>query len=187
MRPLGNWFGRNLPTRYNPRGQGMAEMLLVLPFLLIFFFGVIELSQLANTHHRVSTLSREAADAAFKTCVHDDIETESVYNACLEGVRALINSEAEETLLDFSTKGAVIVSLYGYNPSTGLLERLGISAETNGFHTRYNAGNIDADLLAKGHEVLAYGEVFYKNEWHTPLGKLMTFFLPQEIYEVCIF
>lgn len=178
------WSGLKL----NNRGQGMLEMALVLPFLIIFFFAVFEFSQLANRHHRVSIVSREAAGTAFKDCVRMTWNTHTGYDACLEDVRSRLTADAAASLPGFDSKGAIIVSLYGYNPNNFfVLERLGMSAESNNFETRYDVDSIDVELLQGGHQVLAYGEVFYKHEMATPLRVLLNIFFPEEIYEASIF
>ena len=50
------------------KGQAAIEFISIIPFLFIFFYAVLEFSLLFVHDQRVSALSRETANAAFRDC-----------------------------------------------------------------------------------------------------------------------
>lgn len=189
----------SLVTCSNSRGQGLLEYAIVLPFLLIFFFMILEFSHMITRHQRMSTLSRESAYGSFVECAflpwpagtltEQSAMTDAI-NDCLDQIRTEVEAFAQQMIPDFPGKGAIIVSLYGINPSSGMIELKGsVSGDgKNNFFTKYNVGNINQDLLLIfNHEMLAYGEVYYRNDPITPLQNLTKYIFPKEKYHASVF
>lgn len=58
------------------RGQSLAELVIVLPFLLLLVFGILEVSRLLETQHTISALTREGANLVSRgTSLERTIET----------------------------------------------------------------------------------------------------------------
>lgn len=179
--------------RCRSKGQGLVEFAFVLPFLIIFFLCISEFGHLIIKSHRIATASREAAGAALKDCGFlpwpPPPTNQAAIDTCLNNVQQEVTTYATKMIPDSPARGAIMVSLYGVNPTTGALELKGISppgGTANGFTTRYNVGNVNTELFPQ-QLVIAYGEAFYRHYMITPIKALLDFAFPDEIYQVAIF
>ena len=170
------------------KGQSAVEFAVIIPTLFIFFYAVLEFSLLFVNDQRVSALSREISNAAFRDC--GGLASDKIA-ACTADIVDEVSGRADGILRDFSGQGRVIVSVFGPDPQSQsnppavkMLARE--SAGGGGFSTSYSSGGIDASLIAN-QGVVVVGEAFYPYEPLTPLKQLLDAVLPTELYEATIY
>ncbi len=168
----------------NSRGQAAVELALVLPIVMMVLLGTVELSNMFLISLRVSNMSREVANAAFRDCAYLPDADQS---QCLSSTAARIRDEGNLLLRDFSGHGTVVASTYAAS-SNSAVRLVDSQSVGNGKHpTRYNESRIDA-MLANSYKRLTVGEVFYGYTPITPVGSLFSYLKREPvIYEVTIF
>ena len=164
----------------------MVELVLALPFLLVFVFAIAEYTVLLIRAQHVTSMSREAAGAVYRDCM---AYSGDQLNACLAGITGQITQGASRNLLPGLDKnGKVIVSLYGVTVPGGPVVLKGTSQAGDGaYGSRFSALSIDPDVVSDLGDV-AVGEVFYPPERLTPLtGWLHWDNFPEVLYETTVF
>jgi len=161
-------------TYRGKKGQAALEFIFGIPLLLTFFMALIEFSALLIHEHRVSALSREAANAAFRDCGSfwgGDLDD------CLDAVVTQIDAGAGGMLPEFSERGRVIASVWRPDPASVIEPPTPVLASQRGsgngvYSSKFSDEHMDSSLV-KNHEVIAIGEVFYPYEPLTPLAFLI--------------
>lgn len=174
------------------KGQALVEFALVMPVLLIYLLGAAEFSNMFMTALRVSNLSREAANIAFRDCSYYSIplgtsteerdEAQQRLLTCMNEARDRINAYTNSLLGNFNSKGTVILSLYNTADNISSVVKGGSAAA----NSRYSIGSFSS--LQTNHPIIAAGEVFYQYTPLTPFANLiMGFSVLQNLYEVTIY
>ncbi len=157
-------------------------MALLVPVVLAVLLGILELSHMFLVSLRVSNMSRQVANVAFRDCTY--LPQSSQLN-CLTEVTERIRDEGILLLDDFETQGSVVASTYSRNPGESVL-LLG-SGGAGSHLSLFDTSRIDPDLAAS-YGRLAVGEVFYRYTPMTPIGSIFSFLLEEPVlYEVTIF
>lgn len=181
-------------------GQAMVEFILIIPILFVFLLAVLEYSYMFVQAQRVSALSREAANAAYRDCSSytDAVEL----SGCLELIGPPLKQNASSFLPDFGAQGCIIISIYAYttnpanagtaNANVKSVQRL-VQKSYNGavFVSRYDPGSAvtaeTGNSLAQKQGAVAVGEVFFNYQPVTVIGSLMKDVLPQSFYEITVY
>lgn len=165
--------GRRTLRPGSERGQSLTELALVVPFLLLLVFGILEVSRLLETQHTMSALTREGANLASRGTSMD---------LTLEATRE--NQEAS----GLGTGGGVIVSRIRVEDEVPEVER---QVSTTGYESRVGAeGEVatpyqDAGLLdGKTYFVV---EIFVPYQSFTPFGNLINGIVPETLYDRTLF
>lgn len=82
----------------NDRGIMMIELSVLVPFVLLIVFTAIEIAHYLRVHQAVTTMSREAANMAFRECSES---TDTEVQNCLNSKRDKIVSAAKISLPGF--------------------------------------------------------------------------------------
>ncbi|GEM_PF-1606167 len=176
-------------NRLNSKGQSAVEFAFIIPIIFIFFYAVLEFSFLFVRQQRISSISRETANAAFRDCAS---LSESAIGPCLDKTLAGVHQNVQSILPDFDNKGTVIVSVYGLdttnNSNPPPLKSLGVKKIGSGSNaSHYSLQSIDATVV-RNQGVVVVGEAFYAYTPLTPIeGLLNLLSLPKVIYENSIF
>ena len=182
----------------NTRGQALTELAMIFPVMMLAIFAVLEVTNMMIRQQKLITLSREATSAAFRDCgfIDDSVASKALeLRDCLDNIQAQVLSGATAIFPDFSSRGALIISLYEHNSAgAGLGRRLkAISPGTtsNSYHTRFDVNNVPQDILTQQTEI-AIGEAFYSYVPITPVQAFLTLFgqvaaIPTENYEASLY
>lgn len=173
----------------------MIEFLISVPILFSLVLAILEFSVLFVQIQRVSALSREAANAAFRDCsTLSNVPTPQL-DACIDGILNPINQGGASILNNFAANGTIIVSIYQNGPV--LVARRAVGG--GGHASRYTpAYPFDLSLIPPpaapiGGGVapppirIAIGEAFYTYTPLTIVGTLLGFALPGNLYETTIY
>jgi Flp pilus assembly protein TadG len=137
----------------------ILEFALILPLILGITLGAFETARAMRIHQRMSVLSREAANAAFREC--SDLPSPS---ACLNNVLTRMNS-----LNASGAPGAeLVLTIFTYDASTsnvvlaGRAGTDGAGVTSKGNATRYSSANVASNItsLNAQNRVIAISEVF---------------------------
>lgn len=189
-------------TRAENRSQALAEFAMVLPIFLTLMCGVFDYGWMIGNSNTLATAAREAANTAARQ------NTDPV----VRGLESAIN--VSRPRLDMaSDKGGVIVTQVVYDPtddtnfvsvvdplaencmSTGtmygggdnLKNKSRILIGANAWDTsQYRQLPFDADNLAPN-QTMIVAEVFYTNEFVTPIGTLIGMLTPDRLYDAAFF
>ena len=161
-------------------GQAAIEFILVLPFLFIFFYGVLEFSQLFIQQQRVSALSREIANSAFRSC---SSLSGTQLTGCLDVTLAQVKIGAVNILPGFNTRGGTLIASI-YRPGGGGVTTAALRTSGGGASTKYSTGSFGATFVTDQGAV-GVGEVFYPYQpLFTALKKLLpSIGYPTTLYE----
>jgi hypothetical protein len=156
-------------------GAELVELVIVLPFLLIMSFGILELGNALDKAHGMSTLSREGANIA-------------VRGTALDAVLAVTMSNGVSIGLD--VRGGTIVSRILVE---GGIPTLKEQVATSGYDGLSRVGMVDSSVaqyagagLVDGQQLFAV-EIFYDHQKVTPLSRVLGPIIPDTMYDVSIF
>ena len=156
-------------------GAELVELVIILPFLLLMSFGILELGNALDKAHGMSTLSREGANIA-------------VRGTDLDTVAAVTMSNGVSIGLD--VRGGTIVSRIRVEAGVPVVKEQVASSGYTGLSRIADpdsavTGYLGAGL-AEGQQVFAV-EVFYDHQKVTPLAKLMAPIIPDTMYDATVF
>lgn len=166
-------LGRQIWRR--EEGAELVELVIVLPFLLIMCFGILELGNALDKAHGMATLSREGANIA-------------VRGTALDTVAAVTMSNGVSIGLD--VRGGTIVSRILVESGQPTLKE---QVATSGYDGLSRVGQVDSIVaqyagagLVDGQQLFAV-EVFYDHQKVTPLSRLLGPIIPDTMYDVSVF
>lgn len=167
MNPFSRKFGR--------KGQGLVELVVALPFLIVLVFGILEVARLLEQQHAISGLTREGANIASR-------------GATLQ--QALQSTRTAQEAGGFGTQGGVIVSRLIVEDGLPVVVEQVIS-EGAGEMSRVALPDSIATPyttvgLVEGHSYYVV-EMFLPYESHTPLERLMESLVPELLYDRTLF
>jgi hypothetical protein len=177
-------MNRSTDRRAAERGQAMLEFIFMIPLLLTFMFATLEFCAMFIQAHKLSSLSREAANAAYREC---GPMTGARFDVCLDDLSEELGNGAAAMLPDFGAKGAVVTSVWGPD-ADGEPVLLRRTETGNGAHeSAIEAENIDRDFLA-GQGILVVGEAFYDYAPITPIRNILQLLsLPTSLRETTVY
>ncbi len=156
-------------------GAELVELVIVLPFLLIMSFGILELGNALDKAHGMSTLSREAANIA-------------VRGTDLDTVAAVTMSNGVSIGLD--VRGGTIVSRILVEGGVPTLKE---QVASSGYGGLSRVGQVDSTVskyagagLVDGQQLFAV-EIFYDHQKVTPLSRILGPVIPDTMYDVSVF
>ena len=173
----------------------MIEFLLTVPVVFGLVLAILEFSVLFVQIQRVSALSREAANAAFRDCSTLSNSPAPQLDACIDGILNPISQGGASILSNFAANGTIIVSIYQNGPVL-VTQRAGGGG---GYASRYtpaypfNLSLIPPPVVPAGGGApppptrIAIGEAFYTYTPLTIVGTLLGFALPGNLYETTIY
>jgi len=174
-RSSGNANGVRRRGRYE-RGQEIVELVLVLPFLLVMVFGILEFGHLFDVDQSLTSLSREGANIASRGTPLDTV------------VQVTLANGAQINLAGFG--GAIASQLTvqnGVPMVSAQLASAGISVVSS------RIGPVGAPANTLGGYTFADGknyyivELFYDYQPFTPLKRLVQGIVPDTIYDRAMF
>ena len=189
----------------NPSGQVLIEIVMALPIFFVFIYGIAEFSNLLVQAQRVSSLSREAANAAYRDCNDrvdvkkaDDAEAKIKLNKCVSDEVNQINDGANNghLLPNFAAGGTVIASLYAFDPVNKVPVLMSQeSAGEGGGSSRFDEHNTDLAAITANLGIVGVGEAIYTYhpliphlqgflQWMFGLGGVV---IPDAIHETTVF
>lgn len=167
MSPFSKKLGR--------KGQGLVELVVALPFLILLVFGILEISRLLEQQHAISGLTREGANIASR-------------GATLQ--QALESTRDAQAAGGFGTDGAVVVSRLVVDDGLPYVVEQ-VASEGAGHTSRVAltdsiAAPYATSGLVEGHSYYVV-EMFLPYESHTPLERLMASLVPELLYDRTLF
>ncbi|MDD5216978.1 MAG: pilus assembly protein [Candidatus Omnitrophica bacterium] len=166
------------------RGQATVEFAILLPVVISAVLGAVELSNMYLMSLRVSNMSRQAANIAFRDCAYLPDNNQS---SCLANIVSEIRDEGDLLLNSFSANGTVVASTYVADANQVVRLVDAESAGDGNYSTQFDTSRIDTSLVINFKRV-AIGEVFYRYTPVTPIGSLFTFLTEETvIYESTVF
>ena len=156
-------------------GQALVEFALLLPFLAMMIFGLIEFGRGIDEKHSMATLTREAALLAARGTSLDSVAQAVIDNGI--DIRLDLHGGSVASAVEITKKSAIVreqVISKGFLGSS----RLGAVGDTA-------AGLADAGLI-EGTTVYVV-EVFYNHMPIVPLGRLFKVAMPTTLYERAVF
>ena len=155
------------------RGQSLVEIAISLPFLLLVFMGMVELTHAYDMVHGMGTLSREAANIASR-------------GATLTEAQGVVLTNGSE--LGIGSRGGVVVSRIEFGGGT---PRVAEQLVSSGYASRLGARNERVGALrSAGYsvdtEVYAV-EVFLEYRPITPIGNWLEGAIPDVLYQRAVF
>ncbi|RIL11777.1 MAG: hypothetical protein DCC75_01690 [Proteobacteria bacterium] len=164
-------------TRHAQAGAALAELAIIAPFLLAITLASIDVSTYLRDRAVLSSLSREAANSAFRQCPPDD-------GGCVDRVRLSLQDYASSIV-----PGAEII-ISNYVLSGGEVVRTVLSQPPGSAHaTRFTPARVKAEVQAlNGFKAnISIGEVYLQSA-DLPAYRALDFaILPDEVYESTIF
>jgi Flp pilus assembly protein TadG len=157
------------------RGQGLAELTLALPVLVLLALGLIEVSRAIETSHMMSTLAREGANLASR-------------GGTL--VNTVDLTRANQAAVGLGTSGGVIASRILV---TGGVPRVAEQAVSSGLTDPSRVGMPDSVAVVYQSSGLSEGESYYVVELFltyvpvTGFTRLLTGLIPETLYERTLF
>lgn len=159
------------------RGIALVELALVVPFLLILVFGMVDFGRFLISRNKITNLSREAANLASR---------ETPFLDTLHAIFAASGS------LDLQQNGFVILTQVerDQNGNRVITKQASDGGEPHASHigTLGGAPNLPGSTnLPQAGQILMVAEVFLKYEPVTPLGELIDDGMPRVLYDVAYF
>ena len=153
----------------------MVEFALLLPFLTLMIFGLVEFGRGIDEKHSMATLSREAALLAARGTSLDSVAQAVIDNG--SDIRLEDNGGSVASTVEITRKSAIVRS---QAMSKGYLgtSRIGAVGDT--------ATALVGLGLIEGTTVYVV-EVFYSHTPIVPLGKLFNVAVPATLYERAVF
>ncbi|OIO37893.1 MAG: hypothetical protein AUJ72_03745 [Candidatus Omnitrophica bacterium CG1_02_46_14] len=164
----------------------MIELIFITPLLFALILAAFEFSQMFIQAQRVSSLSRETANAVFRDCSsfpNDQLEN------CVELLREDINLGAKSLLKDFNTdRGRVVVSIYKWRKEHEEDKNSVVLAYPSiaDIASHINLDNVDQTIL-EDQGVIVVAEVFYRYIPSTIVGNLLNLKSIGQLYEITIY
>lgn len=161
--------------RHDERGQGLAELAIALPILLLLAFGILEVGRLLEQQHTISGLTREGANLASR-------------GGTLE--QALTTTRTNQVATGLGPDGGVIVSRVVVENG---LPRVAEQVASDGFALSSRVAlpdSIASPYLTSG---LREGQRYYVVEMFvpyqsfTPFGSLLENVVPEVLYDRSLF
>lgn len=173
--PRRGLLGLALEFRNRDEGAELVELVIVLPFLLIMSFGILELGNALDKAHGMSTLSREGANIAVRGTALDTVAAVTMANGVSIGLDA---------------RGGTIVSRILVEGGVPTLKE---QVATSGYDGLSRVGQVDSTVsqyvgagLVDGQQLFAV-EVFYDHQKVTPLSRILGPIIPDTMYDVSVF
>ena len=161
--------------RRRESGQAMVEFALLLPFLTLMIFGLVEFGRGIDEKHSMATLSREAALLAARGTSLDSVAQAVIDNG--SDIRLKDNGGSVASSIEI-TKNSAIVRAQAKSTGYEGTSRLGAVGDT--------ATALVGLGLVEGTTVYVV-EVFYTHTPIVPLGKLFNVAVPPTLYERAVF
>ena len=156
-------------------GADLVELVVVLPFLLLMAFGILELGNALDKAHGMATLSREGANIAVRGVALDTVAAVTMMNGVSIGL---------------DTRGGTIVSRILVKGGVPTVKE---QVASSGYAGLSRIGQMDSTVtgflgsgLVEGQQVFAV-EVFYDHQKVTPLARLMAPVIPDTMYDAAVF
>ncbi len=156
-------------------GAELVELVIVLPFLLIMSFGILELGNALDKAHGMATLSREGANIAVRGTTLDTVVSVTMSNGVSIGLDA---------------RGGTIVSRILVEGGVPTLKE---QVATSGYVGLSRVGQVDSTVaqyagagLVDGQQLFAV-EIFYDHQKVTPLSRVLAPIIPDTMYDVSVF
>ncbi|MDH3732169.1 MAG: pilus assembly protein [Gemmatimonadota bacterium] len=168
-------MARDRRARALDRGQGLVELMLVLPVLLTLTFGILELGTLLDVSHSITGLTREGANMASRGAHLDSVLNVTAYNGAAIGLQSGGGVVASEVVM----QGAVpiVIDQVATQGYTGL-SRLGLLGGP--------ATPLAGQGLTDGKTYFVV-EVFAPYQPFTPLDALVRAVVPDTLYDRTVF
>jgi len=171
------WLRRALrdSARRFDRGQGLVELTLTLPVLLMVTFGVLELGMLLDVTHQISSLTREGANMASRGAPLDSV--------------LLITRLNGRTVGLMNTGGAVVSEIEILRGVPVIRDQVA----SGGYTGESKLGILGATALPLVGQGLRSGKLYYAVEvfapYHsfTPLDQLVAAIVPDVLYDRTVF
>jgi Flp pilus assembly protein TadG len=157
------------------RGQGLTELTLALPTLLLLGLGLIEVSRAIETNHIMSNLTREGANVASR-------------GGSLDAAVAL--TRANQAAVGLGTSGGVIASRIVV---TGGVPRVAHQVVSAGLSAASRVGMPDSVAVAYQSAGLSEGESYYVVELFlsyvpvTGFNRFLVGLIPETMYDRSLF
>ena len=176
MTSLRKWISRSR----DQSGQALLEFMFVGFIMLFMLFGLIDFSRALSTRQVITSLSREGSNLASRgTTLSNTVDavilaasplsiTTNGYVICT----AVFNSNGVFTITDQVAKGGII------SPS-----KIGVGVGTDVTGKLPNT----TPPIPQTNQTVYVTEVFYKYKAATPIGQLLSFGLPTNLYDVAYF
>jgi Tfp pilus assembly protein PilV len=162
-------------------GLALLELLLACPLLLLIAYSIFAFAMLLTRHEQISTISRESASSALRSCTEIPVATTQ---ACADSIASDFVTLSRLVAPDIR----VLISVYKYDPTTKAVSRVALAPSLSTVYTKFDADAIPPGILSADKESLAISEVF-----HRPSGfvnSLLMFVMRGdhgEIYETTLF
>jgi Flp pilus assembly protein TadG len=158
------------------RGQGTVELGLMLPFLLLFFCGVVELGRMLETNHIMASLTREGANLASRGATMAEALAATRANQAASGLGSVGGAVISRVIVDADSVPRVEsrIASEGYTDVTRV-------ADTDSIASVFSETG-----LQFGHSYYVV-ELFIPFEPVTPLRRFMSGLIPEEMYDRSIF
>lgn len=156
-------------------GQEIAEMALILPFLLLLVLGIVEFGSIFSTSHSLTSIGREGANIAAR-------------GAPLDTVNALMLENGSE--IDLANRGGSITSRIVVQDSVPTVEA---QTATHGYTGQSRLGRAGDPAVGLTQLAAAEGgsfyvvELFYDYGGRTPLRRLLGSTIPDLLYTRAVF
>jgi hypothetical protein len=153
----------------------MVEFALLLPFLTLMLFGLIEFGRGIDEKHSMSTLSREAALLAARGTSLDSV------------AQAVLDNGMD---IKLATNGGSVVSAVEITKESAIVREQSISRDFAGASRIGTVGDTATALLGLGlleGTTVYVVEVFYNHTPIVPLGELFKVAVPATLYERAVF
>lgn len=169
-------------------GQALVEFMLVMMILMVLLFGMIDFCRAISTWQAMVNISREASNLAARG-------SGDTTDAVISNALGTVISNAVP--LNINAKGQVIITAV-LNTGSAFLITDQISEGALGYSSKIGSlsNNASMPLLEKAtdtgaipqpNQTMFVTEVFYSYRPVTPLGKLLSFNMPTNLYDVAYF
>ncbi|HKP30819.1 MAG TPA: TadE/TadG family type IV pilus assembly protein [Gemmatimonadales bacterium] len=156
-------------------GQALVEFALLLPFLTMMIFGLIEFGRGIDEKHSLATLSREAALLAARGTSLDSVAQAVIDNG--GDIHLDVSGGSIASAVEITKKSAIVRQQVA-SPGFAGTSRLGAVGDT--------AAGLGGVGLIEGTTVYVV-EVFYNHTPIVPLGRLFNLAVPATLYERAVF
>ena len=160
------------------RAQSLVETAIALPFVIVVFLGMVELSHAYDMVHGMGSIGREAANIASRGATLAEAQSVALTNGSDLGI---------------DSRGGVVVSRIVFTSSwwSGTSARIMEQLTSSGYGSLLGAENETASALSSAGystdtEVFAV-ELFLQYEPITPIGRWLDGLIPNVLYERAVF
>ncbi len=168
----------------NQGGQATVEFIFIIPLVFALILAAFEFSQMFIQAQRVSSISRETANAVFRDC---SSLPDNQLAGCVTSSLQDINTGAGKLLTNFGGRGQVVVSIYRWNAVAPNVRLAYIAPAAPNPPSHINLGNANTNSALQNQGVIVVGEVFYQYAPATIVGNLIRVFIPGRLYEITIY